>query len=90
MQLRGFLKQEHTAAVRFLRITSDSKNIITTGPDGRVIVWDLALGKPVRTWLLPGAAIGLTVAADNRHVAVAGANGSVYIFRLTQPTKNGL
>jgi WD40 repeat protein/serine/threonine protein kinase len=89
MQPRGFLKQEHTTAARFLRITPDSKNIITTGPDGRVIVWDLALGKAVHTWLLPGAASALTVAADNRHVAIAGANGSVYIFRLTQPTKNG-
>ncbi|MFL5245552.1 MAG: WD40 repeat domain-containing serine/threonine-protein kinase [Gemmataceae bacterium] len=90
MQLRGVLRKEHTAAVRFLRMTPDSKNIITTGPDGRVVVWDLAQGKAAHTWMLPGAAVGLAVANDNRHIAVAGSNGSVYIFRLMQTSKSGL
>jgi WD40 repeat protein/serine/threonine protein kinase len=83
MQLRTVVHQAHTAAIRFLDLTLDGRRILTAGSDGRIIVWDLLAGKALYTWTMPGAALGLSVANDNRHVAVAASNGSVFIFRMS-------
>jgi WD40 repeat protein/serine/threonine protein kinase len=86
MQPRTVVHQVHTAAIRFLDLTPDCKRVLTAGSDGRVIVWDLQTGKAaLYTWTMPGPALGLSVANDNRHVAVAASNGSVFIFRMNMP-----
>jgi WD40 repeat protein len=89
LHLRAVIHQMHTAPIRFLALTPDCKRVLTAGLDGRIIVWDLQAGKAMYTWTMPGAALGLTVANDSRHVAVAAANGSVFLFRIGMPPKSG-
>ncbi len=55
----------------------------------RVVVCDAATGKRLRNWSFPGAVHGVAFAPDSRHLAVANANGTVYLLRLGPPSGAG-
>jgi WD40 repeat protein/tRNA A-37 threonylcarbamoyl transferase component Bud32 len=56
--------------------------VAASGVDGRVFVWKAQTREVLWKWKLPGAVFCVTFAADNRHLAIAGSNGLVYILRL--------
>src|SRR5207302_4142185 len=51
---------------------------------GAIVIVDVASGKKVHGWKLPGGA-DVAFAADGRHIATGNADGTVYILRLPQP-----
>jgi WD40 repeat protein len=63
----------------------EGRTLASAGYDGRIILWDPASAQPVRDWQLPGAVHWVTFAPDGRHLAVANANGTLYILRLGPP-----
>ena len=75
-----------------LALSPDGSKAVTTTSGGGIAVWGLAAGTKLHEWKLP-----FTVpvqyhftyvpafAPDGRHMAVAGDNGKVYIFRLAPP-----
>jgi WD40 repeat protein len=66
--------------------TPDGKQVITTGVDQQVVVWDLATGKQVRAWSFAEALGGVALSHDSRHLAVGLGTGVVYVLRLGPPT----
>jgi WD40 repeat protein len=65
-----------------LAFSPDGKTL--TGARGRVVVlWDLASGKRLREWEFAGNVFNVAFAPDGRHLAIANADGTAYILRLT-------
>jgi serine/threonine protein kinase/WD40 repeat protein len=51
---------------------------------GHVIGWHAAAGTKASEWTLPGPVTALARAADERHLAAACENGSIYVFRVAE------
>jgi WD40 repeat protein len=81
---RTFLRW-HTQGVLSVAVSPDGKTLASSGQDGRVILWEAASGTRLREWQLPAEAPGVVFAHDGRHLAIANANGTVYILRLAKP-----
>jgi serine/threonine-protein kinase len=64
-------------------LSADGKQLVSTEPDGRLIVWDVGSGREVRQIMLPGPVSRVAFAADGRHLATANSNGTIYIARVT-------
>lgn len=75
--------QGHTGALRGRVFSPDSKLLATWGSDNRVIVWNIADGRPLQTWSLSGPVYGVLFTPDGRHVILNLSNGPAYILRLT-------
>jgi WD40 repeat protein len=60
----------------------DGKLLASYGPDGKVIVWDLASKRRLYEWTMEELVGGLAFAPDSRHLAVTLATGVIYILRL--------
>jgi WD40 repeat protein len=73
-----------TAIVFSLAFSPDGKSLATSASDG-IAVWDIANGRKLRSWQLPGAAPAVDFAPDSRHLFVGNGNGTVYILRLAPP-----
>jgi WD40 repeat protein len=69
-------------AVSLLTPSPDGKTLASYGPDGKVIVWDLATKRRLREWTMEELVGGLAFAPDSRHLAVTLATGVIYILRL--------
>ena len=67
---------------------AEGQSLILLTGGGQLIHWDLTAQKVIRSWQLNDRVTGLAVAADQRHIAVANANGTVYILRLSPPNKS--
>lgn len=78
---RTFLRW-HTDRVLGLALSPDGQLLVTSGTDGRVIVWRTNSGDKLHEWQFPGMILGVTFAPDGRHLATANGNGTVYILRL--------
>jgi eukaryotic-like serine/threonine-protein kinase len=72
-----------------LAVAPDGSKAVTTSTAGGVVLWSLPAGAKLHQWKLPVTGpihYHLTFvpgfAPDGRHLAVAGDNGKVYIFRL--------
>ncbi len=63
----------------------DATTLVSSGFDGRIVLWDVATGEKRREWQLPGVVLSVAFAPDGRHLAAANALGTVYILRLTKP-----
>lgn len=72
----------HTAPVFALAFTPSGQALITAGANGQLIQWDTVSGKRLWEGQLPGTVRGLACAADGRHLALANANGTIYLLRL--------
>jgi WD40 repeat protein len=71
-------KAEHVVAI------APSGRLVAQAVDNTVIVWNPMSGKRLYQWQLPGEVRALAFAPDNRHLATANSNGTVYIFRLAR------
>jgi WD40 repeat protein len=76
-------------AIYSMRVSPDGKLLATYGPDGQVIVWELASGKRLFEWSPPEYIGGVAFASDSRHLAVGVGLGPVYIVRLRELKKSG-
>jgi hypothetical protein len=63
---------------------ADGQSLMLLTGGGQLIHWDLTAQKAIRSWQLNERVTGLAVASDQRHIAIANANGTVYILRLSQ------
>jgi WD40 repeat protein len=61
------------------------KFAVSVGRGGEMFLWDLDREEPVKKWALPGTAHWVSCAPDGKHFATGNGNGSVYVFRLTEP-----
>jgi WD40 repeat protein len=62
--------------------TPDGKNLVTSGLDGKIILWDLATGKRLKEWVMQETVGGLAVSGDSRHLGIALGTGVIYVLRL--------
>jgi WD40 repeat protein len=76
-------------AVYSMHVSPDGKLLATYGPDGQVIVWELASGKRVFEWSPQEYIGGIAFASDSRHLAVGFGLGPVYVLRLREAKKSG-
>ena len=63
--------------------SQDSRTIVTTthtDNQGFVEFWDIQKGVTCRAWTFPGPVRTAAFAPDDRHVATANGNGTVYIL----------
>jgi WD40 repeat protein len=74
--------------VHFMRFSPDGKQMVTSGLDGQVVLWELAAGKRLRQWTLQEQVANVAYASDSRHLAVSLMTGVVYILRLTPAAEN--
>lgn len=68
--------------VHFMRLSPDGKQMVTSGLDGQLVLWEVATGKRLRAWALPEVIGNTAFASDSRHLGVALATGVIYILRL--------
>jgi WD40 repeat protein len=94
--LAGDTLRERTAdykgksgAVYSMRGSPDGKLLATYGPDGQVIIWELASGRRLFEWSPPEYIGGIAFASDSRHLAVGFGAGPVYVLRLRELKKSG-
>jgi len=71
-----------------LAFAPDGKSlaVATNGPEA-LTTWDVATGKKLRGWTLPGMVVNLAFAPDSRHLFTANGNGTVYVLRLGLPAR---
>ena len=55
---------------------------MTTGLDGRLILWDAESGKRLKEWIFGEQIGGVALTTDGRHLAVGVNTGVIYILRL--------
>jgi WD40 repeat protein len=69
----------HTSDVQDLAWLPNSRDLVSTGDDARVIVWDAATAQPIETLLgHAGRVSGVTVSADGRTAYTASLDGSIF------------
>jgi len=49
--------------------------------------WDVASGRRLGAWMVPGPILGFALAPDGRHLLTCNANGTAYVFRLAPARK---
>jgi WD40 repeat protein len=79
--LPGHPVQGWGRTVNSVSFDADGRRLLSTGRDGRVVVWDAASGGILNEWKLPGLVPHAVFAADGRHIATANGNGTVYVLR---------
>ncbi len=72
----------HLGTVGAVEFSPDGKRLVSADQAGLVIVWDATTLKEYKRWQLPGEVHHATFAPDNRHLALANSNGTVYVLRL--------
>jgi WD40 repeat protein/serine/threonine protein kinase len=76
-----------------ITFTHDGQKLLAADIFGRVLCWDIASGRQIANpdrrpgadpilWQMPGAVRQLVVSSDDRYVASANSDGSIYILRL--------
>jgi WD40 repeat protein/tetratricopeptide (TPR) repeat protein len=73
----------HAKGISQVRLSPDGRQVLTTGADGALRLWDPATGKAVGKPLLHGVAVRLVeFAPDGKRVATADANQAVHVWDL--------
>jgi WD40 repeat protein len=70
----------HTAGITSLTFSSDGKALLSSGWDGRVIIWDVTQKKISQEWRFPGGVYQAAFGPTGRQVISANGNGSVYVW----------
>ncbi|MBY0522173.1 MAG: protein kinase [Gemmataceae bacterium] len=78
------LKGPHQYIVWSAAFSPDGKTLASVSAEGKLVLWDWAAAKPCREWMLPGSGLGVAYAPDGRHVAVALADGTIFILRVAK------
>jgi WD40 repeat protein len=74
--------QGHTNQVLCVAFNAKGDQIATGGADNKLLVWDVPVSFPVKTFATSGAGTAVTVTNDGKTFAVAGADGVVKVFPL--------
>jgi WD40 repeat protein len=69
--------------VESLAFSPDGKKLAAAALNGHAVVWN-AEGDKLHEWQFPGAILCVAFAPDNRHLALAHANATVSILRLSK------
>jgi len=73
----------HTSDVQNLAWLPNSRDLVSTGDDARVIVWDATTAQPIETLLGHGGRVaGAAVSADGRTLYTASLDGSIFQWDL--------
>lgn len=59
--------------------------LLASSGEKELLLWEVASGKKLKEWPLPGAVDSLAFASDSRHLAAGGSNGTIYLFRVSNP-----
>jgi len=76
--------KQHTDMITAIAFASDGRSLLTSGRDGRVIIWDAAAAKAVRRWEFPGIVWDAKFDPSGRYIVSANGNGSIYVWRNPQ------
>jgi WD40 repeat protein/serine/threonine protein kinase len=71
--------------VSALAVSPDGLSLATADDQGQLILWDTSTWAQRKAWKLPHKICHLAFAPDNRHLATANANGTIYVLRLAGP-----
>jgi WD40 repeat protein len=80
------VQKGHDLAVTSVSFRADGQVLASTGLDGRILLWDPRDGSTQQQIALDRSHAyprQLVFSPDNRHLAVAGGNGTISIFRLS-------
>jgi hypothetical protein len=72
----------HSSFVTAVSLRPDGRVIASADFDGRLMLWDLAVGKVIRQWKLPVPINCAGFAPDGRHLVAGTENGTIYVLRL--------
>jgi WD40 repeat protein len=61
--------------------------VLVNRKDNALAVWNAKNGQLLRQWELPGEFKTVAVSPDGRHIVTGNENGTVYVFRLAEPSK---
>jgi WD40 repeat protein len=76
----------HEHWVTGIALGSEAGTLVSTGHDGRAVVWDLEQGVPLHAWRFPGTLKALGHAADGR-IAVLRGDDAVMLLSLPAATE---
>jgi WD40 repeat protein len=80
------IAEAHKGPVRGLAFVPDTKELISAGEDGKLIVWDVTTGKEARRYDTPrGAITSLAITRDGKYVAAGVKEGNVHIWPVAEP-----
>jgi WD40 repeat protein len=75
--------KDHAGAVNCVAFSRDGCSVISGGDDGKIILWDVKMGKPIRTLEgHKGAVKCLAVSPDGTQLASGGADKTVRVWDL--------
>ena len=57
--------ETHAADIMAMDVSDDGDNLISADLNGRVILWDLQLQKPLRIWNIPGSAVSTKISSQD-------------------------
>ena len=69
----------HKGVVHSIEFRSTDDEILTSGEDGQVILWDLGKSKIDRVWRYPGPVYDARFDPTENRVITTNANGSIYV-----------
>jgi serine/threonine-protein kinase len=81
---KGFIvfPQKHESPVVSVAFFPNGKFLVTSGEDGRVVVWSVASERPVWDCVLPWPVRAVAVDDQGKYIATGNENGTVYLLRL--------
>ncbi len=69
----------HTGRIHSLEFRSTDDEILSSGADGQVIVWDLKKSEVKHVWRYPGPVYDVKFDPTGKRVITANSNGSIYV-----------
>jgi WD40 repeat protein len=72
----------HSAYVMSAAYVLGGKALVSQEENGQIFLWNVATGKKLHEWKLPGTYHLVTTTKDGRYLAALNKNGLVYILRL--------
>ena len=75
----------HTGHILSLTFGKTDDEVLTSGYDGQVIIWDLKKSKVQRVWRYPGPVLDARFDPTGTKVITTNSNGSIYVYDRAKP-----